>query len=52
MDTSENSLTVGGGENAFPDDYSVSGWFRSLPTAAAQYYYLHFRLTENEKGIN
>ena len=30
-DKGENPLTVGGGENKFPHEYSVSGWFRDLP---------------------
>lgn len=30
-DKGSNSIDIGGGENKFPHEYSVSGWFRMIP---------------------
>lgn len=42
---------IGGGENAFPHDYSVSGWFRWTPMDNQREWHFAFRLTMNEPSM-
>lgn len=42
---------LGGGENSFPHEYSVSGWFKWAPHTVVPWRFC-FRLTINEKAIN
>jgi len=42
---------IGGGDNSFPHEYSVSGWFRWSPHDVVPWR-LVFRFTINEKAIN
>ena len=47
----ENYNTVGGGDNAFAEEYSVAGWFKWMGAPQAQYHNV-FRFTLNNKADN
>lgn len=50
-DGTEEYKVIGGGENAFPLEYSVSGWFKWKPFEQIPWRFL-FRLTINDKASN
>jgi hypothetical protein len=49
-DASEEYKQIGGGDNMFPPEYSVSGWFKWAGPYAG--WHLVFRLTTNNKADN